>query len=83
MSKSVPNAISLKLVVYECRSAEEAVKQDPETTLKLVGGMRRENYAVGVFFLALSLGAANTVTQVTSDIPACRKMPACIMKQER
>ncbi|CAL8462909.1 g2443 [Coccomyxa elongata] len=38
-------------------------KRDPETTLKLVGGMRREGYAVGVFVLALGLGAASTVTQ--------------------
>lgn len=46
--------------------ANDTAKRDPEATLKLVGGMRRESYAVGVFCLALGLGAANTVTQVNA-----------------
>ncbi len=50
-----------------CCSTTAGDKGDPETTLKLVGGMRREGYAVGVFVLALGLGAASTVTQVSNS----------------
>ena len=50
-----------------CCSTTAEDKRDPESTLKLVGGMRREGYAVGVFVLALGLGAASTVTQVSNS----------------
>ncbi|KAK9907334.1 hypothetical protein WJX75_001639 [Coccomyxa subellipsoidea] len=48
--------------------ADDTAKRDPEATLKLVGDMRREDYAVGVLFLALGLGAANTVTQAITSV---------------
>ncbi|BDA48093.1 hypothetical protein COCOBI_11-3510 [Coccomyxa sp. Obi] len=50
-------------LVEASRSANAGDNRDPETTLKLVGGMKREDYAVGVFVLALGLGAASSVTQ--------------------